>query len=462
MWDRIPFAPVPVNVPPPHPITPQAILQFRAATKQLELASGMNPNQGQIPPNAFGITHPGAVLIHGPMLQQQQPQQVHQVLAAASLNQNISNPQEQQAGIRQLLEANRQHDQSMAQQRSHQTLDQNEMQTQLRQLLAHLKNREGFANLNPQEQQEVLVRQFIASQPMPRNMPDQEQQALLQGANALPFLPFLSNEERLRYQQRMETDRRQKEEAENQDRFVMEQRMKAEEEKQRIMDEMQNRQRQKLKEESDKQRQEAERILKLSQLKQLQLAKQQEEFRQQQLQNQQKMQQQQQQQAQEQQQALQLQQQQEKKHRQQVNQLNAIQQQQQEQQHIERAKKAAQAQQVHQEQQRKTAWSTVSKPEQEPISLATLQKMQEEEKEKERERQRQIQQQIQRQMTWANAAQQPKAAPVKTLAEIQKEEEERLAREKQKKPKVQAAVPNAGVWNNAASHLSWKNPPADS
>lgn len=485
MWDRIPFAPIPMNVPPPPPITGQMLLQFRAMTKQLELAT--LSSQGQIPPNAFGLAHPGAatVLLREPaaLLQQQQQQQVHQVLAPTSLSQvSVTNSEQQQAGIRQILEAARQHDQqSLVQQQQQQqqqragpqanAVDQNEMQTQLRQLLAQLKDREGFANLNAQEQQEVLVRQFVAARGA---MPgvgglaqDREQAAMLQQrAQMIPFLPFFNPEQdRVRFQQQLELERRQKEEADKQNRFMMEQRMKAEEEKQRIMDELQQQQRKQKAAETELARQEAEqeRILKLSQLKQQQLAKQQEEFRQQ-MQNQQRIQQQQQQEK-----TRQLQQQQQSQQ-----QLNSIQQQQQQ---IERAKKAAQTQQQVQQQEqqsRKPAWSTVSKPDQEPVSLATLQKLQEEEKERERQRQiqqqlqsnqsqQQIQQQLARQMTWASAAQQPKVAPVKTLAEIQKEEEERLAKEKQKnKTKVQPTIPNAGVWNNAASHLSWKNPPADS
>jgi len=538
MWDCIPFAPLPMNLPPPPPITTQTILQFRAVTKQLEMAA----SQVRMAPNAFAdIAHTGPVLLHGPLAPQQQ---VHPVLAAASLNQNSTAPPDQQANIRQIIEAatrqqqqqqqqlqQQQAQQQVQQQQQHEAasivqgqqqrampvnvLDQSEMQTQLRQLLAQLKSREGFSNLNAQEQQEVLVRQFVATRTsLPQaadgtvnnvgvnnvaastGLQDQDQQAAAllqqQRARMMPFQPaFLSNDqqERLRYQH--ELVRRQKEEAEKQQsRLIMEQRMKAEEEKQRLMEEVQKQRQKKQMEENEKQKQEAEkeRLLKLSQLKQQQLAQQQEEFKQQ-MQNQQRLQQQQQEEKkqQQQQQFLQQQQQQQQPKQQQVVPFNTIQQQQQQQQ-IERAKKAAQAQQLQQEQQqqqhRKTAWSTVSKPDREPVSLATLQRLQEEEKEREREKMRQqqlqsnqlqqqqqqqsqqsLQQQAaqQRQLTWANAAQQSKAAPVKTLAEIQKEEEERLAREKQRKTKVQpTASASASVWNNAASHLSWKNPPADS
>ena len=101
------------------------------------------------------------------------------------------------------------------------------------------------------------------------------------------------------------------------------------------------------------------------------------------------------------------------------------------------------------------------------MTLADIQRLQEEKDREERARQ---QQQVQAvydhqikmqkgQMSWPSTVNQA-SSHVKTLAEIQKEESDRLSkskREHESRERENTALSNVGIWSNASSQLSWKS-----
>ncbi|RWS29624.1 PERQ amino acid-rich with GYF domain-containing protein-like protein [Leptotrombidium deliense] len=377
-----------------------------------------------------------------------------------------------------------------------------QMQTQLRQLLAQLKQREGFSDLTPQEQQEVLVQHYISSQQMQRqlhpNIPQEQPAAAnhmvqfvpLVAANSTPLIAQtvssiwdlnggvmtastleeiqrqeqerreadekqrkLIDEQRRRneeeehrrrleeLQRKLEEERKRKEEIlRKQDE---ERRMKEEEERVRIEEERRKRDDEKRRLEEQQRRQEE-----IKRLEELSRKQREEEI---------------------------------EKRRREAEEAERVKQLQE----IERQRKL-EADAIRQEQEevykrlqeQKKAWGTQSHSQmsavQSTVSLVEIQRLQEQKEREERLKQAQLQQNMQalfqvqqaqqkqsvtkQQLTWANTNCQN--VPVKTLAEIQKEEAERAAKQKQlddQKNLQQGTVTNAGIWSNAASQLSWKN-----
>ncbi|RWS07876.1 PERQ amino acid-rich with GYF domain-containing protein 2-like isoform X5, partial [Dinothrombium tinctorium] len=371
-----------------------------------------------------------------------------------------------------------------------------QMQTQLRQLLAQLKQREGFSELTPQEQQEVLVQHYMSTQQLQRqlhpNIPQEQptvsnplvQFVPLVAGNSTPLIAQSSiwdlnggvmTASTLEEMQRQEQERR---EAEEKQRKILEEqrRRNEEEEHRRRIEELQRKmeeERKRKQEEERRKKEEEERIRLEEERRKIEEEKRRLEEQQRRQEEIKRL------------EELSRKQREEdmEKRRREAEELERKKLQEQLEQERQRKFEAEMLRHEQEEvykrlQEQKKAWGSQAHSQtnapQNTVSLAEIQRLQEQKEREERMKQAQLQQNMQalfqvqqaqqhkqhsskQQLTWANSNCQ--SGPIKTLAEIQREEAERVAKQKQiddQKHLQHASVTGAGIWSNAASQLTWK------
>lgn len=411
------------------------------------------------------------------------------------------------------------------------------MQTQLRQLLEQLKKQEGFINLSQQEQQEALVQHFVTNQQVePRpinqiapNIPEEPNSVIEQLARmGVPMIrsgPMATQQQNvpsiwdvnggvitasaLEEMHRQERKKLEMMEAEKQKKLMEVEQMKVQRaqaeaeaqrkyEEERLIEEMQRKIKEeyKLKEELLKEQEERKRkeeeekrleqerlalekeklLLEEQRIMEEQRRRQEEIMRLEEMAKKQKEEAERQKRAREAEEAERLrnqQIQQEIEFRKKIREENI-------------RKQAEQEEALRRTQEQKKVWGQ-SYPKSSTLSLAEIQRLQEEKDREEKIKQMQVERQMQaiyesqqlhqqqqlqqrqqqqqqqhlkNQLTWANSNKPQAAAPIKTLAEIQIEEAERMNKKKpmEEKKSSQTTVTNAGIWSNATSQLSWKGP----
>lgn len=363
-----------------------------------------------------------------------------------------------------------------------------EMQTQLRQLLEHLKRQEGFEELSEQEQQQILIRKYaqqvekIQAQNRGQENVNSVAHQLHQQNAGLPSIWELTNggvmtASALEEMQRQEQEKRDVEERrlmlETEHRRRVEAEARAiEEENQRKMREMQKKleeerkaneerirlqqeeERRKLREEEERRINEEKKKVEEQRRRNEEIRRLNEEMARKQMEAE----------------AERRKEEEMQKFRQQEQERQRI-----KQQELERLRQHQQQQEElrRMKEREPKRWGAPPPQQQIPTSqmtLADIQRLQEEKEREERSRVQMQQQQVQAmyeaqmkmqksQMSWPNSLNQP-SSHVKTLAEIQKEEADRLSklkREQELRERENSALANVGIWSNASSQLSWKS-----
>ncbi|KAI1285346.1 hypothetical protein HDE_11874 [Halotydeus destructor] len=448
-------------------------------------------------PFTQGSSPPPLQSVHQPPPQMSQSMPARQTLGG-SLPQQI--PTEFQ--LRQLL-ATQEAQRQMLQQQQQQL----QMQNQLRQLLEHLKSQAGFSDLPQHEQQNILVRQYtqhIEQQKRLQNIPLENSRvpfdAMMQSQNAqfpMSRLPPVPNQQApnsiwelnggaitasaLEEMQRKEIERKEHEdkqrkmmEEEQRRRLENEEAKRREEEEHRRLIELQREEERRIheelrrqEEESRKRREEEERKHEEKRLEE-QRRRQEEIRRLEEIARKQK-------------EEAERRKMEEEKERERLRQMKMQQelerQRQQQQAELEKQRQAQEMKRYHEPKGWGTPPTQVQPQFGQNLSLAEIQRLQEE---KDRDERRKIQfqqqqmqamyqaQQLQQkqsaqskqQLTWASGRRTAGGAPVKTLSEIQKEEADKLAKQQrianENREQQGVKLSNSGIWSNAASQLTWK------